>query len=101
MTLVAKTLISIVGKQAAARFDAATKSVAESQTRLLREILQRNAATEYGREFDFASIGTLAEYAKAVPVITYDDIAARVQRMAGGESKVLTAEDPLMFARTS
>jgi hypothetical protein len=101
MTRIAKALVSIVGNRAAARFDEATKSVAESQRRKLREILQHNAATEYGREFGFASIGTLAEYAQSVPVVTYEDIAERVKRMAGGESKVLTSEDPVMFARTS
>lgn len=101
MTLIAKALVSIAGKRAAAGFDAATKSVAESQARLLREILQRNAATEYGREFGFASVRTLADYARSVPVMKYDDIAERVQRMAGGESQVLTAEDPVMFAQTS
>ena len=57
--------------------------------------------TEYGREHGFASIGSLADYASAVPVVTYEDIAERVKRMANGESNVLTAEDPVMFARTS
>jgi hypothetical protein len=101
MTRIAKVMISIVGNRAAARFDEATKSVAETQARKLREILQRNAATEYGREFGFSSIGTLAEYGQSVPVVTYEDIAERVKRMAGGESNVLTAEEPVMFARTS
>jgi hypothetical protein len=34
-------------------------------------------------------------------VVKYEDIAERVERMANGESSVLTAEDPVMFARTS
>ena len=101
MTRIAKLAISIVGRKAAARFDEATKSVAESQTRKLREILERNAGTEYGKEFGFGSLRSLAEYAKAVPVVTYENIAERVQRMARGEPNVLTAEAPVMFARTS
>ena len=101
MTVVARMVISLAGKKAAARFDKATSSVAESQARKLREILRRNAETEYGREFHFGSIQTLAEYGKAVPVVTYEDIAERVKRMAEGESNVLTAEDPVMFSRTS
>jgi len=101
LTRIAKAVVSIAGKKSAVRFDELTKAVAESQARKLRQILQRNADTEYGREHGFASIGSLAEYAKAVPVVTYDDIAARVKRMAAGQSKVLTAEDPVMFARTS
>ena len=101
MTLIAKVVISIVGKKAVERFDAATKSVAEGQERKLREILRRNAATEYGLKHIFGTIDTLAEYSRAVPVVTYEDIAALVKRMAAGESNVLTAEDPVMFSRTS
>jgi hypothetical protein len=101
MTHVAKLVVSVAGKQAAARFHEATRSVAESQTRKLREILQRNAATEYGREYGFESVNSLADYAKAVPVITYEHIAERVKRMASGEKNVLTAQPPVMFARTS
>ena len=66
MTVVARMVISLAGKKAAARFDKATSSVAESQARKLREILRRNAETEYGREFHFGSIQTLAEYGKAL-----------------------------------
>lgn len=101
MTLLASWAVSLTGKQAAARFDRAIRSVAETQTRKLREILQRNAQTEYGREFSFASVNSLAEYARAVPVVAYEDIATRVERMTRGERGVLTAEDPVMFARTS
>jgi len=101
MTLIAKMAVSLTGKKAAARFEEATRSVAASQERKLREILQRNAETEYGKEFGFGSVGSLAEYARAVPVVTYDDIAERVKRMAKGEADVLTAEKPVMFSRTS
>jgi hypothetical protein len=55
----------------------------------------------YGREHRFGSIDSLAEYSKAVPVTKYEDIAERVKRMAAGEPNILTAEAPVMFARTS
>ncbi len=101
MTLVAKWAVGFVGKKAAERFDQATRSVADCQARKLAGILRRNARTEYGREFGFESLRTLADYAAAVPVTTYRDIAERVERMTRGESNILTAEDPVMFARTS
>jgi hypothetical protein len=101
MTLIAKMAVSLVGKKAATRFEEVTRSVAGSQEQKLREILQRNADTEYGREFGFRSLRSLTDYARAVPVVKYDDIAERVKRMARGESNVLTAEKPVMFSRTS
>lgn len=101
MTRIAKAMASIVGRKSAARFESLTQSVKESQQRKLREILKRNAGTEYGKQFGFDSIGSLAEYARAVPVITYEDISERVDRMANGEPNVLTAEMPILFAQTS
>ena len=101
MTRIARMAVSIAGRRAAARFDEATKSVAESQQKKLLEILRRNADTEYGREFGFRSLRSLAEYAKTVPLVRYENIADRVRRMANGEPNVLTAEKPVMFARTS
>lgn len=101
MTLLASWAVKLAGKKAAARFERATAAVAETQTRKLREIMQRNAETEYGREHGFGSVSSLEEYARAVPVIGYDDIAARIARMTRGERNVLTAEDPVMFSRTS
>jgi hypothetical protein len=101
MTRIARALVAIVGRKAAARFDEGTKSVAETQQRKLLEILEKNAGTEYGREYGFRAIRSLADFAKAVPVVKYDDMAERVKRMAAGEKNILTAEDPVMFARTS
>ena len=101
MTLIAKVAVSLVGKKAATRFEKSTASAAESQEKKLREILARNAGTEYGKEFGFRALRSLADYAHAVPVVKYEDIADRVRRMADGETNVLTVENPVMFSRTS
>jgi hypothetical protein len=101
VTLIAKTMVSVVGRKSAARFDAVTKSVAASQLRKLEEILGRNAGTEYGKEHGFAAIHSLSDFARAVPVMKFEDISERIDRMAAGEPNILTAEAPLMFARTS
>jgi GH3 auxin-responsive promoter len=101
VTRIAKTMVSVVGRKSAARFDAVTQSVAASQLRKLEHILERNVGTEYGKEHGFSSIHSLSDYARAVPVIKYESIAERVDRMAAGETNVLTAEAPIMFARTS
>lgn len=58
--------------------------------RLLLTILEDNKDTEYGRRYDFAHIHNYAEYKEKVPVITYDDISADIERMADGEQNILT-----------
>ena len=101
MGFIASVVIKTVGRAAARRFYAATRDAAGTQLRKLMEIVRRNQETEYGREFSFKGIHSFQDWQAAVPVITYEDIKDRVDRVTRGESNVLTAEDPVMFARTS
>jgi hypothetical protein len=82
-------------------FQAAAESPAEAQARVLRAILAANAGTAFGREHGFASIATLADYARAVPVRDYEALRPWMTRAAAGESNVLTADAPFMFTATS
>ena len=100
MSLAGK-LIAFVGKQSARRFDAATRDPLRTQTELLLGMVRNNADTEYGRRYDFASIDSIADYQKQVPVITYADIERDMERVVAGEKNIFTAEDPVMFAQTS
>lgn len=63
----------------------------EVATACLMKLLDDNKDTEYGRKYDFASIKTVEEYQKRVPIITYDDVAESLERMAAGEKNILTA----------
>jgi hypothetical protein len=100
MSLAGK-LITFVGKQSARRFDEATRDPRRTQTELLLGMLRKNADTEYGRRYNFASINSIADYQKQVPLITYADIQQDMERVTGGAKNVFTAEDPVMFAQTS
>jgi len=101
MGFIASTVIKTVGRAAAKRFEAATKDAAGVQRRKLMDIVRRNENTEYGKEFAFRAISDFKDWQAAVPVITYGDIQERVERVTRGEKNILTAEDPVMFARTS
>jgi hypothetical protein len=101
MSFAASLAISWAGRGAARRFDQSTHDPMGAQRRKLTEILARNRDTEYGLEHGFAAVRNHQHYAKAVPVVSYNDIEARVTRMTDGEKNILTAEDPVMFARTS
>jgi hypothetical protein len=101
MSIVARTLIALAGRAAARRFEAATCDPAETQHRKLMAIVERNQNTEYGEEHGFSNVKSLRDWQKAVPIVSYEDIRERVERMTRGEKNVLTAEPPVMFARTS
>lgn len=101
MTILASIAVSLAGRGPARRFDAAARDPVEAQRRKLIEIMQRNRDTEYGRKHGFGSVASLAEFAAAAPITVYEDIAADMERVARGAKNVFTAEDPMMFARTS
>ena len=79
----------------------AAMSPANAQRRFLLELLRRNAATVFGRQYAFASIRTEADYRRHVPIRDYEGFRPYMIRMTGGESMVLTASQPVMFTMTS
>ena len=74
----------------AMRFRRAHRHPAATQYRLLRTLLRANADTEYGREYGFREIRTVARYRERVPLTTWEDYAPYVQRILTGERGVLT-----------
>jgi hypothetical protein len=84
-------------------FIAATKDPWGHQQGLLAELLGRDRDTEYGRRFCFSGIQGPEAFRRAVPLITFEDVAAEVERMAGGEPDVLvSSRDRLLrFCLTS
>jgi len=99
-----KTIIGLImmkAKHVADKYEKATMDPAQAQIDKLLLILQKNKDTEYGRKYGFSDISTVTDYQRQVPVITYEDIREYVERVAAGADNVLTAEPPLMFARTS
>ena len=83
------------------RFIAASRDPGPAQLHKLLEIVHRNRDTIYGREHDFATVRTVADYQRRVPLQDYDALAPLIERVKRGEKRVLTADDPLMFAVTS
>lgn len=98
---IAATLIALKARLGARPFRKALKDPVAAQHRLLREILERNKDTEYGRAYQFESIRSLGDYQGNVPIISYEDIRSRIDRMTNGEANILTAEQPILFAQTS
>lgn len=101
MSVLARTLIAFAGRAAARRFEAATCDPVGTQHKKLMAIVERNQNTEYGEEHGFSSVKSLKDWQKAVPIVAYEDIRERVEKMIRGEKNVLTAEPPVMFAKTS
>ncbi len=78
-----------------------TRNSQPYQEKVLKNILRKNASTEYGRKNRFAHIGSVQEFQKSVPVITYANIQPAIERMAEGEHGILCHEKPVIYATTS
>lgn len=72
-----------------------------TQEALLRRFLERNAETAYGRAHGYGRIRSVRDFQAAVPIVTYDDLAPWVDRIAAGETRVLTASSVRMLERSS
>jgi len=67
----------------------------------LMECLGHNRSTIYGQRYQFAKINSIQDFRHQVPLVTYDDVAPYIDRMAAGESDILFKGRPVAFERTS
>lgn len=75
---------------------------AESVQRLvLKRLLDRAAATEWGRRYGYGRIGGYEEFAVRVPLTTYEDLKESIDRMRHGQSGVLWPGKTRWFAKSS
>jgi len=83
------------------RFERAVRDPARAQAAVLRSLLDRNRHTVFGREHGFATIAGPRDHARRVPIRDYEAFRPYITRLVAGQTRVLTAEPPVMFATTS
>jgi len=84
-----------------ARFKRATRRVRAEQHAVLRRLIEANAETEFGRLHRFASIRTIDDYRKHVPIASFESFQPSIDRVAAGASDVLTRDRVQVFEPTS
>src|SRR5262245_12679557 len=82
-------------------FRRATRNVEATQHALLLALIRRNAHSAFGRAHGFATIRSIEEYQRRVPLSDYDDYRDAIVRIGAGEQGVLAAEPVLLFEPTS
>jgi hypothetical protein len=73
----------------------------EAQRELLTRILEENAHTAFGREHGLASVRTIDELRRAVPIRTHEALMPWIERAMDGEPGVLTADEPVVYFSSS
>ncbi|MBA0617027.1 hypothetical protein Godav_026504 [Gossypium davidsonii] len=78
-----------------------TKNVDSVQERVLREILGRNAETEYLKRFSLNGATDRETFKSRIPVVTYEDIQPEIQRIANGDKSPIFSVHPISEFLTS
>ena len=71
------------------------------QREVLARLLSRARDTEYGRQHDFANTTSYEQFAKNVPVNTYEELKGSIDRMRHGEQDVLWPGRVRWYAKSS
>lgn len=73
----------------------------ETNLEILKNILEDNKNTEYGKKYKFSEISNYAEYKNNVPISNYNDFKPYIERMYNGEDNILTSYPIETFNCTS
>ena len=71
------------------------------QHEVLRYLIQRAKGTEYGRQHGFDEIADYEQFARCVPVNTYEELKGQIDRMRHGEQDVLWPGRTRWYAKSS
>jgi hypothetical protein len=100
-TFIANSLWCLASANAYAAFAFALNDPAGAQERVLRSFLRKNALTIFAREHGLSPASTPAEFARRVPIRSYDEFLPWIDRVRRGVSGVLTAEPVRRLVPTS
>lgn len=78
-----------------------TNDAESLQQRILQNLIERAKNTEYGKKHLFNTIHNYQEFAKKVPVNTYEELKGYIDRMRRGEANVLWHDSVKWFAKSS
>ena len=73
---------------------------AAAQEAVLKQFLAGYARTRYGQEHHAGQVGSIEEYRRAFPIVTYQDLEPLIQRTMAGETDLLLYEPPVGWAIT-
>jgi hypothetical protein len=101
MSRVGRLLLWVKAPRSLRHFNALCRAPVQAQDRLLRQILEANADTEFGRRHGFAAITTFGQFQQRVPISTYEDLEPYINAEMNGQANQLTKEPPVLFTTTS
>ncbi len=73
----------------------------KAQHQVWQDLLAAGQYTDFGRQFNFSQIQSLADFKNAIPIQGYEDVKPFIDRMMQGEENVLWNTPVTWFAKSS
>jgi GH3 auxin-responsive promoter len=101
MSRVGRLLLWVKAPRSLRHFNALCRIPTQAQDRQLRQILEANADTEFGRRHGFGGIASFRDFQERVPIASYEDLEPYIKAEMNGQANQLTKEPPVLFTTTS
>jgi hypothetical protein len=73
----------------------------QTQLRVFKNLIQSAKATEFGKDHQFDTINSIADFQKNVPIRDYEDLKSYIEKVKSGHENILWKGKPIYFAKTS
>src|SRR5829696_5760162 len=101
MSRVGRLLLWVKAPRSLRHFNALCRDPVQAQERLLRQILETNADTEFGRRHGFGDVASFRDFQERVPIASYEDLEPYIKAEMDGQANQLTKDPPVLFTTTS
>ncbi len=98
---VLNTFMTWIFKNRLGQIENFKKNPIEVQLTIFKELIEAGKRTEFGKEFDFASIRNYDDFVKKVPIKDYEGIKPYIDKTMRGAQNVLWNTDIEWFAKSS
>ena len=92
---------SILAKRTFKRVHKWSNNAVKVQNKTMLKLVSQAAKTSFGKDHNFSSIKTYADFKREVPLRDYEELKSYVERVLDGEENVLWPGLPLYFCKTS
>ncbi|HCF63674.1 MAG TPA: hypothetical protein DEU93_05495, partial [Chitinophagaceae bacterium] len=76
-------------------------SAVSDQEHIFHQLIKTASKTQFGKDHDFKSIKTHADYVRKVPIRDYEGFRPYIEMIKSGKHNVLWKGVPIYFAKTS
>ena len=101
MPLLVDSILRLYFKYRQQQIDKVLGDPVPYQQKILKQILARHSASEYGKKYGFGKLTGYKDFAKAVPIVKYEEIVPHVQNMMSGAKNILVTDKVSWFAKSS